>query len=74
MFKCSVWNSGMFNDKENELRETMFSQLVSNISGAIIVEEHMDYLKVKGNDSVKTKIEKIISETFEGNGWITHEK
>lgn len=74
MFRCSVWNSEMFTDKENELRETMFAQLVSNISGAAIVEEHVGYLKVKGNGSVKSKIEKIISETFEGNGWIKHEK
>ena len=72
MLKCSVWNSGMFSDKENELRELMFAQKVENIKGAVIVKEHEEYLLVNGN--CKEKIQAIIDEDFEGNGWVTHQK
>lgn len=72
MFKCSVWNSGMFDVKSNELRENMFAQKVSNIKDVVIVEEHEEYIKVK--TKTPEKIQQIINEDFEGNGWMSHEK
>lgn len=72
MFKCSVWNSGMFDDKSNELRENMFAQKVGNIKGVVIIEEHAEYIRVK--TSTPEKVQQIIDDDFEGNGWMSHEK
>lgn len=70
VFKASVWNSGMFNDKENEQKQKRFSSLVKNIKDAEVIENHLEYLKVKLPK--KEKIENIIKDNFDGNGWVTN--
>lgn len=62
----------MFDDKSNELRENMFAQKVGNIKGVVIIEEHAEYIRVK--TSTPEKVQQIIDDDFEGNGWMSHEK
>jgi hypothetical protein len=59
----------MFTDKENELRTNNFLEMVSNIKGAVIVKKHEEYLLVSG-DRCKDKIQSIITDKFDNNGWV----